>query len=324
MSITAPTVSFVAGAILDGQNGTPASAPGNAANLSLTTSAFASNAPVSLSGGDANPAGPGAAGDGGQLDIVSSDTIDVNAPITATTGQNANSGLTGGKGGTVNLTADNTITVNDKIEVSSDDGNRRKSARGGNVNVIGKKISGTAISVTSSAQLLALLNSAAPGPSGSIKFVSSGGDINVNGATMQADRGTIDVRNNGASGTVTINNATLNASTIKVGALGNNGTLNVGGGTISADTIINLYAGGSNGTVNFTNDVTLNGNSVKNIAGDTVTVFNGKVVTVNGPAPANVFTNNPNYTGFGGNSSTTGTFAGQGAITQPLGGKPGF
>ena len=66
---------------------------------------------------------------------------------------------------------------------------------------------------------------------------------------IQADGGTIDVRNNGDSGLVEIDNATLNASTIKVGALGNNGTLNVGGGNISADTIIHLCAGGSNGTV---------------------------------------------------------------------------
>jgi hypothetical protein len=63
---------------------------------------------------------------------------------------------------------------------------------------------------------------------------------------------------------------------------------------------------------------------VKTIAGDTVSIFNGKTVTVHGPAPANVYTNHPNYTGFGGNGSTTGTFAGQGAITQPLSGKPGF
>jgi hypothetical protein len=55
-----------------------------------------------------------------------------------------------------------------------------------------------------------------------------------------------------------------------------------------------------------------------------VTIFKVKVVTVNGAAPANVFTNNPNYIGWGGNGSTTGTFAGQGATTQPLNAKPGF
>jgi hypothetical protein len=141
---------------------------------------------------------------------------------------------------------------------------------------------------------------------------------------IQADHGTIDIRNNGGSGVINLNNATLNASTVKVGALGSNGTLNVGGGTISADSVIKLYAGGSNGTVNFTDDVSLNGNSVKTIKGDTVAIFNGKTVTVNGPAPASVFTNHPNYTGWGGNGSTTGTFAGQGATTHPLNTGPGF
>src|SRR5205807_146649 len=100
---------------------------------------------------------------------------------------------------------------------------------------------------------------------------------------------------------------------IKIGALGPNGTLNIGGGTISADSVIKLYAGSSNGTVNFTNDVTLSGNSAKTISGNTVTIFDGKVVTISGPAPVDVFTNHPNYSGFGGNNSTTGTFAGQGA-----------
>jgi hypothetical protein len=70
--------------------------------------------------------------------------------------------------------------------------------------------------------------------------------------------------------------------------------------------------------------VTLNGASAKTISGNTVTVFNGKVVTINGPAPANVFTNNPNYSGWGGNGSTTGTFAGQGVTTRPLKEGPGF
>ncbi|MEO5720178.1 MAG: hypothetical protein ABIR71_01750 [Chthoniobacterales bacterium] len=77
--------------------------------------------------------------------------------------------------------------------------------------------------------------------------------------------------------------------------------------------------------MNFTDNVTLSGNSLKTIAADTVNIFNGKVVTVNGNAPANVFTNNPNYTGFGGNGSTTGTFGDLGATTQPLNaGPPGY
>ena len=70
--------------------------------------------------------------------------------------------------------------------------------------------------------------------------------------------------------------------------------------------------------------MTLSGNSAKTIAANTVTINNGKIVTILGLAPANVFTNNPNYTGFGGNASTTGTFAGQGANTHPFSGAPGY
>jgi hypothetical protein len=123
---------------------------------------------------------------------------------------------------------------------------------------------------------------------------------------------------------VNLTSATLNSSVVKAGALGNNGQLNVGGGTITANSQIKLFAGGSNGKVNFTENVTLSGNSVKTISADTVSIFNGKVVTVNGTAPANVFTNVANYSGSGGNGSTTGIFAGQGAITKPLSLTPGY
>jgi hypothetical protein len=50
----------------------------------------------------------------------------------------------------------------------------------------------------------------------------------------------------------------------------------------------------------------------------------GKIVTVLGPSAADVFTNNPHYTGFGGDNTTTGTFAGKGAVTHPLSGAPGY
>lgn len=224
----------------------------------------------------------------------------------------------GGGIGRIGVISNDSVTVNSTLKVS-DVG---PSHGHGQISIDSGKTTGTAITISSSAQLLALLNAGSPN-GGMIKFTSAGGDINMDGMA-QADSGTIEIDNNGASGVVNLNNATLNANTIKVGALGANGTLNVGSGTISADSIIKLYAGGSNGTVNFTQDVTLNGNSVKTISGDTVTIFNGKTVTVNGPAPANVFTNHPNYTGWGGNASTTGTFAGQGANTHPLNGGPGY
>jgi len=268
-----------------------------------------------------------AGGDGGTLNVGTSlqpmtGTITVNTPINATTGANNLLG-SGGSGGTVGLFANDTIGVNSTIKVSSSSGSAT-SSRGGNVTIDSRKTTGTAINISSSAQILSLLNASAAGPGGKITVKAAGGAIVINGATVRADQGQIDIHNDGSTGTVDLTNATLNGSVVKAGALGTNGTLNIGGGTISADSQIKLYANGSNGTVNFTNNVTLNGNSVKTIAGNTVTIFDGKIVTINGPVPVNVYTNNPNYTGFGGNGSTTGTFNGKGATTQTLSAAPGY
>jgi hypothetical protein len=280
---------------------------------------------VNLDGGSGVLAGL-AGGDGGTLNIgtlvrpVAHD-VTIDQAVSATTGANAAKFATGGSGGSVNVVSNATVAVNSTIKVS-DSAAGRKSSRGGNINVTSNKTAGTAIAVSSSAQLLSLLDNAAPGQGGSIRFTSAGGAVNVKGA-VRADRGTIDFKNNGDSGVINIENATMHANTVKVAAFGPDGQLNVGGGTISADSTINLYAGGSNGQVNFTDNVTLSGNSVKTIQGNTVTINDGKVVTVNGTAPANVFTNNPNYSGSGGNGSTTGTFGGQGATTAPLSAGPG-
>jgi hypothetical protein len=225
---------------------------------------------------------------------------------------------THGATGSVKIESDNSVTVNTSIKVSAPTSTKNN----GEISIDSSKTTGTAISITSSAQLLALMG-AVQKPGAKIIFKSAGGNIDVNGQ-IDAGNGTVDMRNSGDSGVVNLANAALHGNVIKVGALGTNGTLNVGGGTLSADSVIMLYAGGSNGSVNFTDDVTLSGNSVKTIAGNTVTILDGKTVTVLGPAPAHVFTNHPNYTGFGGNGSTTGTFAGQGATTQPLNAAPGF
>jgi hypothetical protein len=87
---------------------------------------------------------------------------------------------------------------------------------------------------------------------------------------------------------------------------------------------LKLYASGSNGQLNFVSNVTLGGNAVKILAANSITIFDNIVVTINGPA-AQVYTNNANYTGFGGNGTTTGTFAGSGANDpQPLANAPPF
>src|SRR4029450_12970319 len=109
------------------------------------------------------------------------------------------------------------------------------------------------------------------------------------------------------------------------GGFGTNGALNIGGGTLSADTTLKLYAPGSNGQLNFFSNVTLGGNAAKILAANSVTIFDNVVVTIGGKAPADVYTNNANYTGFGGNGSTTGTFTGAGANRpRPLSKAPQF
>ena len=123
----------------------------------------------------------------------------------------------------------------------------------------------------------------------------------------------------------TFDNANIHADVLKMGFFGPNGALNIGGGTLSADETLKLYAPGSNGQLNFISNVTLGGNSKKILAANSVTIFDNVVVTIGGKAPADVYTNNANYTGSGGNGSTTGRFAGAGANTpRPLSEAPPF
>ena len=128
------------------------------------------------------------------------------------------------------------------------------------------------------------------------------------------------------SGAITFNNASVHANVLQVGALGTNGVLNIGGGTLSADSTLKLYANSSNGTVNFTANVTLTGTGAKIIAGDTVKVFDNVVVTI-GVSPADIYTNHAHYSSSnGGDGTTTGIFTSSGftgpAVTTHLGATP--
>jgi hypothetical protein len=150
--------------------------------------------------------------------------------------------------------------------------------------------------------------------------------IDINGGTYQVG-GTFLASISGGDGTITLSTASLHADTVKVGALGTNGVLNIGGGPISADTLLKLYASGSNGTINFNSSVTLSGNSAKIIAANTINIFDGVVLTINGPVPASIYTNNPNYAlASGGNGVHSGTIAGTAGANapQPLSNAPGF
>ena len=229
-------------------------------------------------------------------------------------------------------------------------------------NDTGGKITGNAIldvtttNLSSNSLFVAILNSVNPNtPNGTIgknatinfnvsgtatvatdaTFQINGSDsaassaINFNGGTYNVGVGAGGIFEAfmDGSGAMTFNNATIAADTVKVGIFGSNGTLRIGGGTFSANTLLHLYAPGSNGMIDFVANTTLNssGTAVV-IAANTVTIENGVIVTIGGSTPANVFANVANYSGRnGGNNSTTGTFAGAGANTpQPLDGRPPF
>ena len=105
----------------------------------------------------------------------------------------------------------------------------------------------------------------------------------------------VDIRHNGANGTVNVsdasglNNALLSGDVVKVGALGTNGVLTVGRGTLSANDTLKLYGASADGESRFVDNVTIGGQNFTIIAANTVTINNGKVVTVNG-ARADRFT----------------------------------
>jgi hypothetical protein len=249
----------------------------------------------------------------------------------------------------------NIVSVTSRIEVSSADpapaGSpnptppRRRSAQGGNITLRSGRV-GTppgpaggprtvAVNVSNSSQLLALLDAApTTGPGGKITILATGAntDVNVNGR-VAATKGTIDVRHDADGGRVNFgptsnsdNRTTLSADVIRSRALGSNGQLNVGHTTMSADSLIRLYAPGSNGQLNFIANTTLSSGRSIDLAAGTVTIQPNVVVTIAGNGgPANVYTNNANYSGFGGNNQGNGTFGGNGANTpQPLTNAPPF
>jgi hypothetical protein len=169
------------------------------------------------------------------------------------------------------------------------------------------------ISISSTAQLQTLLDSM--GNSGNIIILADNDTTLSVSGTVQATQAEVDIRHNGATGITSLDNATIHGDVVKISALGTNGVLNIGSGNVlNADTILKLYATGSNGTLNFLSNVTLS--SPTNIlAAATINIAPGVAVVINSLQPADVFTNNPNYFGFGGTGTpaTSGTFGGAGA-----------
>jgi hypothetical protein len=284
---------------------------------------------ITSNGGNFNFGGAYGRGNGGTISITAVGPITIDSPIEATTGRVLDGTRTAGNGGAITFNSVNdAVAINSRVQASSADPAittaRRRSANGGNITLKSGKPSGVAINISNTGQLLSLLDAAAPGPGGKVTILATGANSSarING-TLRADRGTIDIRHTGDAGQINLGGPgasdaiDVHGDVIKVAALGNNGVLTIGNGVLSADTTLKLYSPGSNGTVNFVADVTLGGASTKIIAGNTVNIFNGVVVTVGGNHPASVFTNNANYSGFGGNGSRTGTFGGAGA-NNPL------
>jgi hypothetical protein len=302
---------------------------------------------ITFNGGDGSSTF--GAGNGGTFTVNTTSDTTVNSDIEATSGRIQPGASPSGDGGTVNLNSSNgTVTVNNRIQVSSAEPSSsiapvRQSAKGGKIGITSAKTSGVAINIGSSAQLLSLLNAAAPGPGGNIKIVASkagsnatnSSSINIDneGGQIVADRGTVEIRHDGDGGQININNANIRADVVKVGALGMNGSLNIGGGSVSADSILKLYATGSNGQLNFISSVTLSSGTAMHLAANTITINPAVIVTINGDGgAANVYANNPNYnftpqagyTGPSGNPAN-GTFGGNGAHDpKPLVNAPGF
>ncbi|MEP7015167.1 MAG: FecR domain-containing protein [Verrucomicrobiota bacterium] len=305
----------------------------NGAILSLTAQSqvFGAGGIVgaNFNGGDAAPAM--SAGSGGTLAVNTGGALSVTgSTITATTGIIDTAGTPSGSGGTVNLTSSTgTVTVNNsQIKVSSDDpsgtANRRSSAAGGNININSGAVTGAAVNITNTAQLLSLLENAIPSPGGLITInataVTGNSTVTVQGA-VQAVHGGIDVRHSSDSGVISVNSNTLMADIIKIATLGDSSTLNIDGGSISAVTLLRLYAGSisasNNSTINFNASVNLTGAEI-DIAAHTVNIV-GAGTTVMTSSQAHVYANVANYQGSGGNGGAgTGTFTGAGATTLTL------
>ncbi len=350
-TLTAPLIVSLGGILFDGNAGSAeAGIPGGDGGL-LSLNANALNfgpdgdiqGPVTLSGGEAggvSPAGtPVPAGSGGTFSAKTTGDLSVTGAIYATTGLQPVAFPAAGNGGTVTLeSSTGTVSVSGKIEVSSNDPTPfgsptpppvRRSARGGKINLTSGK-TGTspansravAINIADSGQLLSLLAAApTPRPGGKVTILATGAnsDINVAGK-IQATGGTVDIRHRGTAGNINLvgtagvpNTSILSADVIKAGAFGDNGQLNVGRSTLSADTLIRLYATGANGELNFIANTTLASGNAIQLAASKITIQPSVVVTINGPQPADVYTNNPNYSGPGGINPNNGRFGGQGA-----------
>ena len=168
---------------LDGTAATATTASGNGGSITLLGnqivfgSSGITSANLSGGGGFTDGTVTQTAGDGGTLNVGTTANpitqgVQVQVPITATSGRSATSGIEGA-GGTFSAIANGLISVNSSIIVSSDSAHPdttlpaaardRRSASGGVIRLASLNTSGNGIEITNTSQLVAVLNNAAPG-----------------------------------------------------------------------------------------------------------------------------------------------------------------
>ena len=95
---------------------------------------------------------------------------------------------------------------------------------------------------------------------------------------------------------------------------------------LSADTILKLYAPGSNGTLHFTADASLSSGTAMHLAANTITIDPGFTVSIEGAGgAANIYTNHPDYNFTPGGGYTgpppnmsNGSFGGTNGALDPV------
>jgi len=135
----------------------------------------------------------------------------------------------------------------------------------------------------------------------------NGGTYNIGGTFLARIDG-------GISGMMTFNAANINADVIKVGVFNDTGVLKIGGGSMNANTLLRLYAPGSNGMIDFVGNVTLSSNSaVIVLAANTIRIEDDITVTLLG-SRTTIYANNRQYSGDGGDGTTSGMFSHSGVL----------
>ncbi|HKP93286.1 MAG TPA: hypothetical protein VJS88_05275, partial [Chthoniobacterales bacterium] len=301
--------------------------------------------PVSFNGGATT--GPQGAGSGGIFTVNAAGLITVDSPIEATTGLQPDAMAPSGTGGTVNLnSASDTVTINSRVQVSSADSPsgapRRRSADGGDISVTSGKQTGVAINITSSGQLLSLLENAPVNKAGKVTILATGpsSQINISGPapaptpSIAASKGTVEVRHDGGTGQIALTDVWMSADVLKVGALGSDGTLTLSGGTrLDGDSQVLLYAGSSNGTISVLGTVRVNSLHTF-LRATTITVDSAAQLIVNSPSRGTleIFANTRNWGSSGPfgpilfNGHSVGTATGMdasGAVVDGVNGSPG-